>query len=65
MNLHKGLPQKDFRQVGWYISVRCTLLIGHLTWLLPIFWCAAPLQNKRANLWVLVGNHTRARGSAS
>jgi len=42
VSLRKGLPQKDFRQVGRYISVRCTLLMGHLTWLLPIFRCAAP-----------------------
>jgi len=26
-----------------YISVRCTLLIGQLTWWLPILRCAAPL----------------------
>jgi len=29
ISMHKGLPQKDFKQVGRYISVRCILLIGH------------------------------------
>ncbi len=26
-----------FKQVGWYITVRSALLMGHVTWLLPIF----------------------------
>jgi len=42
----KGLPKKAFKHAWQYITVRCTLLMGHLTWWLPIFWCAAPLQNK-------------------
>jgi len=29
MSLLKILQRKDFKQVGRYISVRCTLLIGH------------------------------------
>jgi len=29
VSLRKILQRKDFKQAGRYISVRCTLLIGH------------------------------------